>query len=256
MPGLRDLPHGIQSDFRNTFIRHIMKLIFSNTLPWNNPSLSVCQQEFNLVYSTSPRYCLHMDDAVVIPVTISNINKPDINVLTSPTPQTNCGLGVLRNQIGAEALAAVIDHLPTQYNKRMLDSVSKRAAYVVTLLGSTQRPFIWEYFRPGTIEVPRGEETYYDEVSPHLSHVPGYSYHRTPEASRSFSVNSCSPCLLGVLFIIWHSDAIPIRRFWTSNWFARTCSRCGELNFFFLLYIHSLFLRSNAGISCTAVVTT
>jgi len=71
-PGLRDLPPSIQSNFHNIFIRHIMKLVFSSTLPWNNPSLSVYQQEFDLVYSTSPQYCLHADDAVVILVTISN----------------------------------------------------------------------------------------------------------------------------------------------------------------------------------------
>ena len=62
-------------------------------------------------------------------------------------------------------LTAVIEHLPGQYTKRMLGSKSQRAVYVSTLLNSTQRPFIWEYFRPGTIEVPKGEEAFYDEVS-------------------------------------------------------------------------------------------
>jgi hypothetical protein len=51
----------------------------------------------------------------------------------------------------------------------MLNSKARRATYISTLLESKQRPFIWEYFRPGTIEIPLGEETYYDEVSPHLS---------------------------------------------------------------------------------------
>lgn len=82
--------------------------------------------------------------------------------------QTNRDLGNLRHQIGAEALAAVIEFLPSQYNKRALDSKAARAAYISTLLASKQRPFIWEYFRPGAIELPRGEETYYDEVSHNL----------------------------------------------------------------------------------------
>lgn len=72
---------------------------------------------------------------------------------------------MLRYHIGAEALTAVIEYLPRQYTKRMLASKVERAAYITTLLESKQRPFIWEYFRPGTIEIPRGEETYYDEVS-------------------------------------------------------------------------------------------
>jgi len=71
VPGLKDLPDNIQPNFRNMFIRHIMKLIFSDTLPWNSPSLSVYQHEFNLIYS-SLRYRLHGDDAVVIPVTTLN----------------------------------------------------------------------------------------------------------------------------------------------------------------------------------------
>ena len=49
--------------------------------------------------------------------------------------------------------------------------MSARVAYIATLLASKQRPFIWEHFRPGTIQIPRGEETYYDEVSSHLSHA-------------------------------------------------------------------------------------
>ena len=73
---------------------------------------------------------------------------------------------MLRNQISSEALIAVIEHLPTQYPKRMFHSKEARAAYVESLLNSPQQPFIWESFRPGTIEIPRGEENYYDEVSP------------------------------------------------------------------------------------------
>jgi hypothetical protein len=88
-----------------------------------------------------------------------------ITTLTYFTPQTNRDLGVIRNQIGSEGLAAAIEYIPAQYNKRMLDSKAARSAYIETLLTSGQYPFIWEYFRPGTIELPNGEERYYDEVS-------------------------------------------------------------------------------------------
>ena len=77
--------------------------------------------------------------------------------------QTVRDLGVLRNQIGSEGLTAVIEHLPRQYSKRMLRSKEARANYVATVLASPQRPFVWEFFRPGTIPLA-GERAYYDEV--------------------------------------------------------------------------------------------
>lgn len=70
VPGLRDLPPHIQSDFRNTFIRHIMKLTFSGTSPWTGPTLPVYQQEFAAIYPDLP-YEIHAHDAVVLPVSFS-----------------------------------------------------------------------------------------------------------------------------------------------------------------------------------------
>ena len=45
----------------------------------------------------------------------------------------------------------------------MLGSAEARAKYVATVLADSQRPFIWEYFRPGTIPLA-GERAYYDKV--------------------------------------------------------------------------------------------
>lgn len=90
--------------------------------------------------------------------------------LTYSILQTNRDLSVLRSQIGSDALNAVVKFLPTQFTKRMLNSKVARATYIDTLLNSSQRPFIWEYFRPGTIEIPRGEEAYYDEVGTRPHH--------------------------------------------------------------------------------------
>lgn len=117
---------------------------------------------------------------------------------------------MLRYQIGAEALEAVIEYLPSQYSKRMLNSRSQRAAYITTFLESKQRPFIWEHFRPGTIEIAREEEAYYDEVSSHLSRAQNYSKYYTPETSRPISVNPRPSCLLNILHLIWHPDAASI----------------------------------------------
>jgi hypothetical protein len=161
---LRDLLHGLQIGFWNIFICCIIKIIFCNTSPWNNPSLPVLQREFDLAYPL-PHYQLHMDDAVVIPVTTFFLDA-HCSFLTAL--KTNRDIGALQNQIGEEALKAVTEFLPTQYNKRTLDSKREKAGYIAKLLESTQHPFIWEYFQPGTIPIPRGEELYYDEVSSDL----------------------------------------------------------------------------------------
>lgn len=81
--------------------------------------------------------------------------------------QTLRDVGVLRNRIGDEGLTAVIEYLPSQYNKRMLGAKEARAKYIAAVLADPQRPFIWEYFRPGTIPLP-GQHTYYDEVKIYL----------------------------------------------------------------------------------------
>ena len=92
------------------------------------------------------------------------VSLPTATVLLILTAtQTLRDLGVLRYQIGNEGLTAVIEHLPSQYVTRMLGSKELRAKYILTVLGDSQRPFIWEYFRPGTIPLA-GEHAYYDEV--------------------------------------------------------------------------------------------
>ena len=45
----------------------------------------------------------------------------------------------------------------------MLNSKEARAKYIATILADSQRPFVWEYFRPGTIPLA-GERAYFDEV--------------------------------------------------------------------------------------------
>lgn len=140
-PGLRNLPNWLRESFRDRFIRSVIEQVGLSDQPWSNPSLDVLQLELNRVYPTH-RIRLHSDDAAVIP--------------------TLRDLGVLRNQIGNEGLTAVIEYLPSQYTKRMLGSKDTRAKYIETILADPQRPFIWEYFRPGTIPLAR-ENAYYDQ---------------------------------------------------------------------------------------------
>jgi hypothetical protein len=45
----------------------------------------------------------------------------------------------------------------------MLNSKDARAKYIAAVLSNPQRPFIWEYFRPGTIPLA-GTQEYYDQV--------------------------------------------------------------------------------------------
>ena len=127
--------------------------------PWNNPSLQSLQRELNHAYPTH-RIRLHSDDAATVPVSLYRCCHDDTVLMTTKTLRD---LGVLQNQIGNEGLTAVIEHLPSQYNKRMLGSKDARAKYIETVLTNSQRPFIWEYFHPGTIPLA-GERAYYNEV--------------------------------------------------------------------------------------------
>jgi len=159
--GIRDLPPAIRDDFRNDFIRRIMKLIFSSRTPWINPSIETLQQEFDAAFPTY-HATLHHDDAVVVPVILPLHSAQGLGSLN--TTQTIRDLGTLRSQIGNEAIKAVTSHLPGQFEKRKFELPHARAAYVQALISDKQHPFIWEYFRPGNIPVG-GAKLYYDDVS-------------------------------------------------------------------------------------------
>ena len=66
--------------------------------------------------------------------------------------QTIRDLGVLRYQIGNEAIKAVIEYLPSQYNKRTFESKPTRAAYVV------EQRVVYSIYYKDTLVLPgRGE---------------------------------------------------------------------------------------------------
>ena len=160
-PGLKDLPQWLRETFRNLFIRRVIEQACLSGSPWTNPGLSSLQREFNHAYPTH-RIRLHSDDAAVIPVSIDR-HCYALPVYSQTHTQTLRDLGVLRNQIGSEGLSAVIAFVPRQYTRRMLRATEARAKYIATVLADPQRPFVWEFFRPGTIPLA-GERAYYDEV--------------------------------------------------------------------------------------------
>ena len=159
-PGLKDLPQLLRENFRGLYICRIIEYVCLSGTPWNNPSLALLQRVFNDAYPTH-QIRLHSDDAAIIPVSPNHCCYAGTSILTNM--QTLRDVGALRNQIGSEGLTAVIEYLPSQYSKRMLGSKEARAKYVAMVLADPQRPFVWEYFRPGTIPLP-GERAYYDEV--------------------------------------------------------------------------------------------
>ena len=114
-PGLKDLPQWLHETFRDRFIRYVIEQVSLTNVPWNNPSLLSLQHVLNHVYPTH-RIRLHSDDAAVIPVSFRRNSGHSIKK-SSHIVQTLRDLGVLRNQIGNEGLTAVIESLPTQYDK-------------------------------------------------------------------------------------------------------------------------------------------
>jgi hypothetical protein len=204
-PGLKDLPAWLRETFRDRFIRRVIEQVCLNNTPWNNPALSSLQLEFNHAYPTH-RIRLHSDDAGVVPVSFDD--HPALVSKFSPSVQMLRDLGVLRNQIGNEGLVAVIEHLPTQYNKRMLVSKDARAGYIAAVLANPQRPFIWELFRPGTQTVPRPgyNRGYYDEVIPMSRKVYTILPSFWVETKRTVPVDTCPPGVLNLLYLPWCSS--------------------------------------------------
>jgi len=66
-PGVKDLPPHIRTNFRNIFIRVIMRSVFNSEEPWVNPSLASLQLLYDKVYEAYPAR-LRCNDAVVHPV--------------------------------------------------------------------------------------------------------------------------------------------------------------------------------------------
>lgn len=66
-PGIKDLPPHIRMNFRNTFIRIIIRNVFNSEQPWVNPNLESLQLAYDKVYPAYPAR-LRCNDAVFHPV--------------------------------------------------------------------------------------------------------------------------------------------------------------------------------------------
>jgi len=66
-PGIKDLPPHVRANFRNIFIRHVIRDIFDSERPWVNPDTPRLQLIYDKVYPTYPARLRH-SDAIFHPV--------------------------------------------------------------------------------------------------------------------------------------------------------------------------------------------
>ena len=66
-PGIKDLPAHIHQNFRNEFIRFVIKQVANSQSPWINPDVNTLQAMYQLVYLVFPARLRH-SDAVYHPV--------------------------------------------------------------------------------------------------------------------------------------------------------------------------------------------
>jgi hypothetical protein len=104
-PGIKDLPTRIHTNFRNTFIRLIIRDVFTSTQPWVNPDLSMLQLAYDKIYPAYPAH-LQSNDAVFHPVSHRH-RRQHVIQLSDPLNQTVTSIGVVRNRIGTAATFAV-----------------------------------------------------------------------------------------------------------------------------------------------------
>ena len=62
-PGIKDLPPHIRTDFRNKFIRPLIRDVFNFEQPWANPKLLALRLAYDKIYLAYPAR-LRCNDAV------------------------------------------------------------------------------------------------------------------------------------------------------------------------------------------------
>ena len=104
-----------------------------------------------------------------------------------------------------------VEYIPGQYNKRALDAKDARAKYISAVLADKQRPFIWEYFRPGTIPLA-GERAWYDEVCFLLARQTKSTYSQNSwiETKGTISIRTGTASIFCILHFPWDSIGPPI----------------------------------------------
>lgn len=148
-PGIKDLPVHIRQNFRNEFIRFVIKQVASSESPWTNPDIDSLQAMYQLVYPIFPARIRH-SDAVHHPVCrLSSVVVYGPNIVT----KTMTSLGVLRNNIASAAIIAVQRHLTGVFRAKRLNNVEARAKYIAQLFKSAKdHPIIWREYVEGNIQ--------------------------------------------------------------------------------------------------------
>jgi len=54
LPGIKDLPDHIRPNFRNEFIRSVVKQVANSQSPWTNPDVNALQAIYQTVYPIFP----------------------------------------------------------------------------------------------------------------------------------------------------------------------------------------------------------
>ena len=139
-PGIKDLPAHLSGNFRNEFIRFVIKYVANLQSPWTNPDVETLQALYQVSYPVFPAQIRH-SDAVFHPVSSS---PPPTLRGTDMILKTKTALGVFRNHLAAAAISAVQEHVTNVFRQTRLKTVEARAAYINKLFESEDdHPIIW-----------------------------------------------------------------------------------------------------------------
>lgn len=149
LPGIKDLPEHIRKNFRNEFIRFVMKQVANLQSPWMNPDVDALQAMYQIVYPIFPARIRH-SDAVFNPVSNSS---PAILSNLDVIHQTTTSLAGLRNNLASTAIAAVQRHVVSVFRKKRLETIEGRVNYIAQLFKSkNDDPIIWREYVEGNIQ--------------------------------------------------------------------------------------------------------
>ena len=148
-PGVKDLPASIRANFRNIFIRYVIKQVANSESPWVNPDVDSLQSMYDTVYTTAPAQLQH-NDAVCHPV--SDL-LPTLPANSNFPQKTTTALSGLRNHIATEAIAAVQQYVHIVFRQKRLNSIEGRAEYITKLFKSKDdHPILWREYVEGNIQ--------------------------------------------------------------------------------------------------------
>jgi hypothetical protein len=145
---VKDLPPHIRENFRDRFIRFVIRDVAKSTSPWVNPDTHSLQPMYQIVYPMFPAQLRH-NDAVHNPV--SNLLFAIIQS-SDPNRKTNTAIGFLRNQISVVAVTTIQRHLPNVFDQKKLQTIEARAEYISKLFkpGDRDHPIIWREYTETT----------------------------------------------------------------------------------------------------------